>query len=39
MITDDAMKQAVYKSILNTASKRLEGAVPGSSRARSASYR
>ena len=31
MITDDAMKQAVYKSILNTASKRLERAVPGSS--------
>jgi hypothetical protein len=30
MITDDATKQAVYQSILKTAQKRLEQAVPGS---------
>jgi hypothetical protein len=31
MITDDAVKQNVYKSILKTTSKRLEQAVPDSS--------
>jgi hypothetical protein len=31
MITDDAVKQTVYQSILKTASKRLEQAVPGAS--------
>ena len=31
MITDDAVKQTVYQSILKTASKRLEQAIPGSS--------
>ena len=29
MITDDAMKQAVYQSILKTAQRRLEQTVPG----------
>ena len=31
MITDDAMKQAVYQHILKTAQRRLEQTVPGSS--------
>ena len=31
MITDDALKQHVYRSILNTANRRLEQAIPGSS--------
>lgn len=30
MITDDAMKQAVYQHILKTAQRRLEQTVPGS---------
>jgi len=30
MITDDAMKQAVYQHILKAANKRLEQAIPGS---------
>jgi hypothetical protein len=30
MITDDAMKQAVYHHVLKSANKRLEQAVPGS---------
>jgi hypothetical protein len=32
MITDDALKQHVYRSILDTANRRLEQAIPGSSR-------
>ena len=31
MITDDALRQHVYRSILKMASKRLEQAIPGSS--------
>ncbi|MFY9908491.1 MAG: hypothetical protein WCF22_03790 [Candidatus Sulfotelmatobacter sp.] len=31
MITDDALRQHVYQSILKTANKRLEQAIPGSS--------
>jgi hypothetical protein len=31
MITDEALRQHVYRSILKTANKRLEQAIPGSS--------
>ncbi len=31
MITDDALRQHIYRSILKTANRRLEQAIPGSS--------
>jgi hypothetical protein len=31
MITDDALRQNIYQSILKTANRRLEQAIPGSS--------